>query len=528
MEPLNVLIVDDEYLIRNLLRMRIDWEKQGMRIAGEASNAQEALVLVDKQKPDIIFTDIYMPNMDGIELSRVILKKYPAIKIVVVTGHDEFEYARKSIQIGIVDFILKPIRAAELLTVTDKLRIMFEEERAREQETRRLRADLERNFPYLKEKFMLQWLNGAIMTQAEILEKAVYFSIPMLLEVNEIQIAVIEISTASAKESEEQLILLSMKCRNELDAFYEKEPSVIRLTDTLNRIVLIALNSVVDLIQHGEVLIPLLTRAYPCSVSMGIGRKHGRAAEGPEAYQEACRALHYQAFVGKNQVVFFEDIVENREQAYRSNADLLQQLQFYISVGSVERAVEMLNHIFNVSFSSVSQFRLAAMDVITECQRAVMEQQMENEQVLNKETLVSILTADHLPELYILLERYIRDVTEMVHSKNQIKEDNLISQVKEYLEDRMSDPDVGLASTAEAFFVSPGHLGRLMKKETGKTFVEYLTNLRMKRAELLLKQTQLKGYEIGEQVGITDPQYFSVLFKKSVGRSMNEYRQRKS
>ncbi|MGN7309162.1 response regulator, partial [Bacillus subtilis] len=71
MEPLNVLIVDDEYLIRNLLRMRIDWEKQGMRIAGEASNAQEALVLVDKQKPDIIFTDIYMPNMDGIELSRV-------------------------------------------------------------------------------------------------------------------------------------------------------------------------------------------------------------------------------------------------------------------------------------------------------------------------------------------------------------------------------------------------------------------------------------------------------------------------
>ncbi|MGN7309437.1 response regulator, partial [Bacillus subtilis] len=167
------------------------------------------------------------------------------------------------------------------------------------------------------------------------------------------------------------------------------------------------------------------------------------------------------------------------------NADLLQQLQFYISVGSVERAVEMLNHIFNVSFSSVSQFRLAAMDVITECQRAVMEQQMENEQVLNKETLVSILTADHLPELYILLERYIRDVTEMVHSKNQIKEDNLISQVKEYLEDRMSDPDVGLASTAEAFFVSPGHLGRLMKKETGKTFVEYLTNLRMKRAELL-------------------------------------------
>ncbi|SEL81576.1 response regulator [Paenibacillus sp. OK003] len=528
MEQLNVLIVDDEYLIRNLLRMRIDWEEQGMSIMGEASNAQEALDLVDKQQPDIMFTDIYMPNMDGIELSRLILKKYPDIKIVVVTGHDEFEYARQSIQIGIVDYILKPIRAAELLTVTDKLRVMIDEERKREQEIQRLRADLERNFPYLREKFVLQWLNGVLTTQAEIREKAAYFNIPMLLTTREIQIAVIEVSTASAKETEEQLILLSMECSNEIDAFYEKEPGVVHLMDTRNRIVIISFNSGVDFIEDGEALIPLLTTSYPCAVSIGIGRKHGHVEEGPAAYQEACRALEYQAFVGKNQVVCFEDIVDNREQSYRSNTDLLQRLQFYISVGSAARAIEVLHHIFDVSFSSVSQFRLAAMDVITECQRTAMEQQIESDQVLNTEALVSILTADHLSELITRLEDYVQYVSETVYSKNQTKEDNLIGQVKMYLEDHMSDPNIGLANTAAAFFVSPGHLGRLMKKETGKTFVEYLTNLRMKRAEVLLKQTQMKGYEIGEQVGITDPQYFSVLFKKSTGRSMNEYRQRKS
>ncbi|MFC9712297.1 response regulator [Paenibacillus sp. NPDC056933] len=528
MGQLNVLIVDDEYLIRNLLRMRIDWAEQGMRIMGEASDAQEALALVDKQQPDIIFTDIYMPNMDGIELSRVILEKYPDIKIVVVTGHDEFEYARKSIQIGIVDYLLKPIRAAELHTVTDKLRVMIDDERKRGQEIRKLRADLERNFPYLREKFLLQWLNGVLPTQAEIREKAAYFNIPMLLESDGIQVAVIEISTASAKETEEQLILLSMECSNEIDAFYEKEPGVIRLTDTRNRIVIISLNPNVDFIEDGEELISLLTTSYPCAVSMGIGRKHGLVEDAPAVYQEACRALAYQAFVGKNQVVCFEDIVDNREQCYRSNADLLQRFQFYISVGSSSRAIEVLHHIFDVSFSSVSQFRLAAMDVITECQRSAMEQQLESDQVFNKETLVSILTVDHLPELLNRLESYVRYVSETVYAKNQTKEDNLISQVKTYLEDHMGDPNIGLANTAAAFFVSPGHLGRLMKKETGRTFVEYLTNLRMKKAEALLKQTQLKGYEIGEQVGITDPHYFSVLFKKIMGRSMNEYRQRKS
>ena len=129
MEPLKVLLVDDEYLIRNLLRMRIDWQEQGMQIVGEACDAAEALEQVELLHPDIVFTDIYMPKMDGIELSGLILKRYPNIKIVVVTGHDEFEYARQSVKLGISDFILKPIRATELLQVTTKLRAAIEQER---------------------------------------------------------------------------------------------------------------------------------------------------------------------------------------------------------------------------------------------------------------------------------------------------------------------------------------------------------------------------------------------------------------
>lgn len=99
MGKLKVLIVDDEYLIRNLLKMRIDWEQQGMQIIGEAANASDALDFVDKHRPDIIFTDIYMPSIDGIEFSTRVLQMYPDIKVVVVTGHDEFEYAHKSIKI---------------------------------------------------------------------------------------------------------------------------------------------------------------------------------------------------------------------------------------------------------------------------------------------------------------------------------------------------------------------------------------------------------------------------------------------
>ncbi|WP_342416196.1 response regulator [Paenibacillus sp. FSL R10-2782] len=526
MGKLKVLIVDDEYLIRNLLRMRIDWERQGMVIVGEASNAHEALDLVEQQRPDVIFTDICMPTIDGIEFSGMVLEKYPDIKIVVVTGHDEFEYARQSIKIGIADFILKPIRPSELLVVTDKLKGKIDEERTRDKEMEKLKVVLERNFPYIREKFLNQWLNGAL-SQEEIHEKVEYFKIPLHLGVEACQIAVIEIFSTTAKQTEEQLILLRMECSNKIEAFYQEDSQVIILTDTRDQVVIISWSQAVDLVSDCEWLKTDLIHSHKCLVSIGVGRKHKDIQEAHLGYQEACRALHYQAFVGKNQVVCFEDIVDHREQTYRSNAELLQHLQFYISVGSSERATQMLSRIFDVSFSSVSQFRMAAMDVITECQRAAMEQQMENEHVFDKEMLVSILTADHLPELMRTLESYVRYVSGAIHSKNQTKEGNLISQVKEYLEHNLSDPGVGLASTAAVFFVSPGHLGRLMKKETGQTFVEHLTNIRMKRAEALLKQTDLKGYEIGEQVGITDPHYFSVLFKKTMGRSMNEYRQSK-
>ncbi|PZD95265.1 two-component system response regulator [Paenibacillus sambharensis] len=526
MEKLKVLIVDDEHLIRNLLRMRIDWDKQGMTIAGEASNAREALEMVDELRPDIMFTDIHMPSISGIELSRMVLDKYPDIKIVIVTGHDEFEYAHESIKIGITDFILKPIRASELLHVTEKLNTLIREERSRDQELERLKEELKRNFPYLREKFVNGWLSGTL-SQEEILEKAKYFSIPVQQGSGLFHIAVIEVSPASDELDEEQQQLLNMDARNKAAAYYEGDSGVITLTDTRNQIVVLSWQVDADLASDCEHLKTILAEPGKCLVSIGIGRPREAIEEAYIIYREACRALEYKAFVGRNQVVCFEDMVDSREQPYRPSSELLQQLEFCISVGSEEQAAGILHDMFNVSFTSVSQFRMAAMEVITECQRAAMEQQLEDEQVFNKETLVSILAAEHLPELTGLLESYVLSITGAIHAKHQTKEDNLISQVKEYLEQNMGDSEVGLASTAAAFYVSPGHLGRLMKKETGQTFVEYLTNIRMKKAETLLKTTDLRGYEVGEQVGIKDPHYFSVLFKKNTGRSVNEYRSSK-
>lgn len=525
MEKLKVLIVDDEHLIRNLIRMRMDWEQEGFEIVGEAPNAQQAMELVEQQKPDVLLTDIYMPNIDGIELSRRVLEKHPQMKIVVISGHDEFEYAQQSIQIGVFDFLLKPIRAGDLLQVARKLKRKIEEERSREGELARLKEELARNLPYLREKFLLQWLHGTL-TREEIREQAEYYQLPVFRQETPYQIAVVEITPLAEKHTEEQLILLGMACKRKIERFFQGDAFVTMLSDTRNQFVLISFLPEGELVGVCEALINRLMDAPKGLITIGVGRKRHSLEEGHLGYQEACSAIRYKAFVGNNQVICYEDMVDSREETYRSNSELLRQLQFYISVGSSARAAEMLEQIFDVSFSSVSQFRMAAMDVIHQGQSAAIEQ-LGDEQGLDKEMLVSVITADNLPELVQTLRAYILTVTEAIYAKRQAKEGNLIHQVQAYLEQNLGDPAVGLASTAAAFFVSPGHLGRLMKRETGQTFVEYLTSLRMKKAEYLLKTTDLKGYEIGERVGITDPHYFSILFKKAIGRPMNEYRNAK-
>lgn len=584
LEPLKVLIVDDEYLIRNLLRMRIDWEQQGMFIVGEASDAAEALDQVELLRPDIVFTDIYMPKMDGIELSGILMERYPNIKIVVVTGHDEFEYARQSVKLGISDFILKPIRASELLQVTAKLRATIEQEIGREYELMKMREEMEQSLPYLRERFVNQWLSH-VVPEDELHEKARFFGIPfsssepgLRIAVMEVEVAVPQVKIAAPEvyphlpktshqvheahqarqphqlsqvqgepqhnqthlsrhqiEAHPQLaeeihILLRMVGMKQVQAFYPQDSHTLIVMDPHNRIVVLSLGADTEFANQVQQLQEELQHTLKfegceVDVTVGIGQWQSRWGKACVGYREACRALDYQAFVGKNQVICFEDlIIEGGNRPYHSDAQLLQQLQFNVSVGAGEEAALLLERVLSVPFSDVSQFRMAALDVVTECQRAAIEQQLEGEHALNKEAVAAIFTANHLPELKSMLEQHVRTLSDVIQAKRQAKEGNLIDRVKAYLEENMGNAEVGLSSTAAAFYVSSGHLGRLMKKETGQTFVEYLTQLRMKKAELLLKQTDMKGYEIGEQVGIPDPHYFSVLFKKHIGRSMNEYR----
>lgn len=119
---IKIFLVEDEMIIRRGIKNSIEWEKEGYQFVGEASDGELALPMIIREKPDIVMTDIKMPFMDGLELSRLIKKELPETKILILSGYDEFEYAKEAIRIGITDYLLKPISSTRLLEVLDDVR----------------------------------------------------------------------------------------------------------------------------------------------------------------------------------------------------------------------------------------------------------------------------------------------------------------------------------------------------------------------------------------------------------------------
>ncbi len=140
---IKVFLVEDEAIVRNGIKKRIKWEENGFEFVGEASDGELAYPMIQKTRPDIVITDIKMPFMDGLELSRLIKQEMPAVKIVILSGYDEFEYAKEAISIGITDYLLKPIDGSGILETLDNIKSMIKEERKRQEYMEQFKKEMQ-------------------------------------------------------------------------------------------------------------------------------------------------------------------------------------------------------------------------------------------------------------------------------------------------------------------------------------------------------------------------------------------------
>lgn len=535
---LNVLLVDDEYLIRELLKKRIRWDDLGCKIVGEASCAAEVFDFLEERTVDLIITDINMPKTDGLEMSEKILESYSKIKIIVISGYDKFEYAKSGIKIGIEDYILKPIREEEVERAVLSVKEKLGREKEDEYETEKIRKQLESNLPYLREKLFIDLFKNRWSIE-ELQEKLRFLKLD--LKEAPVQIALIQILfKAEKKYTEEERLIALMSTVHNVETYFKEYPLLHILVDQKENIAIFCNDSKINLIEEcGYLLNNLCKHNANMEITIGISDAKRQIEGTKECYHEAVNALQFKAVLGGNQVICYSDldiITDRTNQIDIIQENAMLELQFLIKAGLHEQAVEFVDLLYE-SIGRYAEFEEQnfAMHIRIQTSRmisalfymtATMDIKFEDMADYEENFFKSIASITTIPQAKQLVLSLIKKLIDHINAVQGNMINDYMEDILEYIQKNMCDYGLTLNKIAAHFYMNPSYLSRVFKQKKGVSFKDYLNKIRMEKALEYIRNTDLKAYEIGEKIGIPDGNYFSTSFKKYMGMSVTDYKKK--
>ncbi|MDY3248760.1 MAG: response regulator [Candidatus Choladocola sp.] len=537
---LKVFLVEDEVVIRNGIKNSIPWEKEGFLFAGEASDGELAYPLIKKEKPDILITDIKMPFMDGLELSRLVKKELPNIKIIILSGYNEFDYAKMAISIGVTDYLLKPISSAKLLEAVKKIGKVIEQEQEQAKLLDRYQKEMEEN-THLEKQCLWNLLVSKNLSTAELLEngqrlgmdftasayRVFLFKIMQSGDGTGYSEEVIEVSDRITEMSAQWEQVLTFDRGMEGWAFLIKGQDEEELTGhlkTYSRALQEAVQEYPDMEYFG-----------------GIGITVNRLRDVHTSYIEAAKAFSGRFFSKPNQILCHTDIMnlhtQNDEKIdvtnIRSRKSEQELVEKFLKNGTLEEVDGFLDEYFlnigNKNCQSllfrqyvVMNLYFAASDFLQNLGIS-MDRLPENCRDINAivEEAVSVdAMKNHLSRLFT-------ETINLRDSHSRKKYSVLLEEARAFIQENYQREDMSLNTVAAQVNISPSYFSAIFSGETGQTFVEYLTSVRLEKAKELLMCSSMRTAEIGYEVGYKDSHYFSYIFKKVVGCSPKDYKNRR-
>lgn len=517
-----VFLVEDEIVTREGIRDNVDWRGNGFELSGEAPDGEMALPLLQTTKPDLLITDIKMPFMDGLQLCKVVRERLPGTKIVILSGHDEFEYAQEAIKLGVTEYLLKPVTVQDLHKVLQKVAFQIDQERTERENLQKLRDQVEENRTVLCEKFFLKLIVGAV-TSAEAIEQAERLGLDLVAR----YYAVVLIRVGFSTPSEQFDYGECQQAQQIVSDLVANNPDVFLLKKDLEEVVLIFKGNTPEYVEEErELLLEQLGRRATdakCKFTIGLGSVKKRIADICQSFVESL--THAQDGTSQDK----EGAEDGVDKAELLKVDK-SAVEDYLKCGVKEDFDDFFGFFLlplgEAIFKSSIIKNYIFMDLVLTTARFVNELGGDVAQVIpdlnhiesvvsNIRTIEQIRTKSHQILLSALAFRDSQTTSQHV---------GMLQQAKEYIEHHYTDPNMSLNEVAARVGHSPSHFSTLFSQETGQTFKEYLTQLRIKRAKELLRTTTSKSNEISYQVGYNDPHYFSYVFRKRTELSPKEYR----
>lgn len=541
---LKIFLAEDEVIVRETIKRMIPWEELGFELVGEAADGEMALPLLIRQKPDLLITDIKMPFMDGLTLAKLAKKELPELKIVILSGYDDFNYAKQAINIGVEDYLLKPITKNALIERLSEIRSRYEHEKTQKEYYEKFQREMQAYEKNSSRDFFEALVRGS-MDMMEVYKKAEKLGVDIVAEAYNILIFTMnsEEDFSGQKEgySEWEAETLEM-----LEEFFSGHPSAMLFRSNIFSYGVLLKGqkeSIKEITKEcvGKIQGILNRKESKREWFLAVGQPVERLSQIKKSYHTASRAFSQRYLYVENILYYDEmEMMEHRsgqadtnDNAYLKKVDVNALnpaiLQKFLSNGIQEETENFVKDYFyaigqepmeslvfrnyvilNVRFSVITFLKGLG------CDTEGMEP--ENTEEILAESGKNIESAIAYAEKMVSQAITIRDQNS--GNKNR----SILKTAVDFIESHYMEEEISLNTVANVANVSANHFSALFSQNMGQTFIEYLTSLRMNKAKELLRCTGMRSSEIAGEIGYKDAHYFSYLFKKTQGMTPSDYR----
>ncbi len=541
---LKIFLAEDEVIVRETIKRMIPWEELGFELVGEAADGEMALPLLIRQKPDLLITDIKMPFMDGLTLAKLAKKELPELKIVILSGYDDFNYAKQAISIGVEDYLLKPITKNALIERLSEIRSRYEHEKTQKEYYEKFQREMQAYEKNSSRDFFEALVCGS-MDMMEVYKKAEKLGLDIVAEAYNILIFTMnsEEDFSGQKEGYSEWEAESLEM---LEDFFSDNTSAMLFRCNIF--------SYGVLIKGQKESIEKTTKEYVEKIQgilnrkeskrewfLAVGQSVERLSQIKKSYHTASRAFSQRYLYGENILYYDEmEMMEHRsgqadtnDNAYLKKVDVNALnpaiLQKFLSNGLQEETENFVKDYFyaigqepmeslvfrnyvilNVRFSVITFLKGLGCD--TEGMEPENTEEVLAESGKNTESAIAYA------------EKMISQAIEIRDQNSGNKNRSILKTAVDFIDEHYMDEDISLNTAANVANVSSNHFSALFSQNMGQTFIEYLTTLRMNKAKELLRCTGMRSSEIAGEVGYKDAHYFSYLFKKTQGMTPSDYR----
>ena len=541
---LKIFLAEDEVVVRETIKRMIPWEELGFELVGEAADGEMALPLLLRQQPDLLITDIKMPFMDGLTLARLAKKEIPGLKVVILSGYDDFNYAKQAIGIGVEDYLLKPITKNALIERLSEIRSRYEHEKTQKEYYEKFQREMQA-YEKNSSRDFFEALVGGSMDMMEVYKRAEKLGLDIVAEAYNV-------------------LIFTMNCDEDFsgqrDEYSSWEAESLELLENFFAGHSSAMLFRSNIFSYGVLLkgqretIEENTRACVDEIRKILSRQDGRRewflavgqsverlSQIQKSYHTASRAFSQRYLYDEN-ILYYDEMetmehpggqAETEDNAYLQKVDVNALnpaiLQKFLSNGLQEETENFVKDYFyaigqepmeslvfrnyvilNVRFSVISFIKGLGCDT-NEMESA------DTEEVLAE-------SGKNMESAIAYAKKMISQAIGIRDQNSGNKNRSILKTAVDFIDSHYMDEEISLNTVANVANVSSNHFSALFSQNMGQTFIEYLTSLRMNKAKELLRCTGMRSSEIAGEIGYKDAHYFSYLFKKTQGMTPSEYR----